>query len=419
MRQVIIQVPRGQGDEALRLAREHQGANLALHRATDGEDQVDLVRAAVANSRVEGLLDALERLPELHVTLIPRGVIALRPPPEQAPQQATDVGPRSPIEIYLSGLQSVGWWTAFVGYAAAAGVVVWIALFTEVVFLLTAAMLIAPFAGPAMNAALATARGDANLLGRSLLRYFAGLAVTIVVAFLLTVAMRQEMASGLMARMSLVASVAVLLPLVAGAAGALNLCQSERDSLVSGAATGMLVAASLAPPAGIVGTGLALGELGMVRSAAFVLLLQVVGINLAGALVFRLYGVSPCGARFDRGKARVSRAAWLAALALGSGLLAWQFAERPALLRSSEAQRAAAGVRDAVRASGLARLVQVDASFPRTGLAGEERLLLRVTVEGDTREAERIAAALRAAIALQLREAQDVTPLIDITVLEP
>lgn len=45
---------------------------------------------------------------------------------------------------------------------------------------------------------------------------------------------------------------AVLLPLAAGAAGALNLFQSERSSLVSGAATGMLVAASLAPPAGII-----------------------------------------------------------------------------------------------------------------------------------------------------------------------
>jgi uncharacterized membrane protein len=36
-------------------------------------------------------------------------------------------------------------------------------------------MLIAPFAGPAMNAAIATARGDGKLLRRSLFRYFSAL----------------------------------------------------------------------------------------------------------------------------------------------------------------------------------------------------------------------------------------------------
>jgi hypothetical protein len=48
--------------------------------------------------------------------------------------------------------------------------------------------------------------------------------------------------------------------IVLGAAGALNLCQSERSSLVSGAATGMLVAASLAPQAGLIRMGAAIGE---------------------------------------------------------------------------------------------------------------------------------------------------------------
>jgi uncharacterized hydrophobic protein (TIGR00271 family) len=162
----------------------------------------------------------------------------------------------------------------FLSYAGLAGVVVWIGLFTETVYLLTAAMLIAPFAGPAMNAALATARGDAELLGRSVARYFAALALTIAVAFALSLLLQQQIATGLMIQTSFLSSVAVLLPLTAGAAGALNLCQSERSSLVSGAATGMLVAASLAPPAGLVGMGAAIGEWDMVKSAAFLLILR-------------------------------------------------------------------------------------------------------------------------------------------------
>ncbi len=39
-----------------------------------------------------------------------------------------------------------------------------------------------------------------------------------------------------------------------------NFVQSERSSLVSGAAVGMQVAASLAPPAGLVGMAIAIGR---------------------------------------------------------------------------------------------------------------------------------------------------------------
>jgi len=48
-----------------------------------------------------------------------------------------------------------------------------------------------------------------------------------------------------------ISSVGALLPLVAGAAGALNQMQAQSNSLVSGTAVGLLVAAALAPPAGL------------------------------------------------------------------------------------------------------------------------------------------------------------------------
>nr|MDP8995239.1 TIGR00341 family protein [Pseudomonadota bacterium] len=173
MRQLIVRVPRGCGGKVIETARRHGGANLAAVEATAGDEAYDTVIVHTPNAQVEGLLGALEPIPELHVTLLPSGVITLEPPAEQAPQQALDVQPRSPIEVFLGGLQSVGAWKGFLGYAAVSGVVVWIGLATETLYLLTAAMLIAPFAGPAMNAALASARGDPELLGRSILRYFA------------------------------------------------------------------------------------------------------------------------------------------------------------------------------------------------------------------------------------------------------
>jgi uncharacterized hydrophobic protein (TIGR00271 family) len=257
MRQLLIQVPRGTGEEVLEIAQKYDGANLAQFQVTGSDGAIDLAIIHVSNSKVEGLLGELEDLPELHVTLIPRGVMPLQPPAFEAPEQVTNVEPRSPIEIFLAGLQSVGSWKGFLGYAAVAGVVVWIGLFTNTNYLLVAAMLIAPFAGPAMNVAIATARGDITLLKRSLIRYFAALGVAIVIGWLLSLILQQQVITELMLATNTVSAVAVLIPLVSGTAGALNLVQSERSSLVSGAAAGMLVSVSLAPPAALVGMAIA------------------------------------------------------------------------------------------------------------------------------------------------------------------
>jgi hypothetical protein len=219
MRLLLIQVPQGKGEKVLELAGQYDGMNLATFGAQGKDGPVDLANVHVSNDKVELLLDELQQLPELNVTVIPRGVITLQPPASDAPQQVIDVNPRSPLEIFFSGLQSIGSWKGYLGYAAAASVIVWIGLFTNTIYLLTASMLIAPFAGPAMNAAVSTARGDWVLLYRSLLRYFAALALTIVLAALLSLVLDQKIATTLMISTSQLSSVSVLLPLVAGAAG--------------------------------------------------------------------------------------------------------------------------------------------------------------------------------------------------------
>ncbi|WP_420807087.1 DUF389 domain-containing protein [Trichormus azollae] len=98
---------------------------------------------------------------------------------------------------------------------------------------------------------------------------------------------------------------AVILPLAVRAAGALNLVQSDRSSLVSGAATGILVAASLAPPVGIVGIAGTVGRWDMAISGLFLLFLQQSGINFSAALLFRVFRLSAQGTRYQHGKKRV------------------------------------------------------------------------------------------------------------------
>ncbi|NEQ24645.1 MAG: DUF389 domain-containing protein [Microcoleus sp. SIO2G3] len=422
MRQLLVQVPRGCGQQVLDIANACKGANLAQFEATGNDQLLDVVIVHVSNGKVEELLEKLESLPNLHVTLLPRGVIALQPPASSAPQQVKDVEARSPIEIFLSGLQSVGSWKGFLGYAAAAGVVVWIGLFTNTSYLLVAAMLIAPFAGPAMNAAIATARGDGQLLRRSLYRYFAALAVTIVVAGVLSLILQQEVVTSSMNATSTVSAVAVLLPLVAGAAGALNLVQSERSSLVSGAAVGMLVAASLAPPAGVVGMASAMGRWDMAVNGVFVLLLQLVGINLSASLMFRTYGLSAQGVRYNRGKRWLFSSALAVTVLVLLGLLTWQFSTSPELQRGSREQRATAQIQKVVNDSGLAKMVEANVRFTPANIKGQNTLLGTVYVQrqaGVTKSSEEIRFLLTSTIQRQLLEQGfNVTPLIDVSVLE-
>lgn len=421
MRQLIIQVPRGNGTAVIDIAKSHNGVNLARFEG-NADEAIDVVIVHVSNREVGKVLEELQDLPKVHITLIPTGVMALQPPTSEAPQQVVDVEERSPIEIFLSGLQSVGSWRGFLSYAALAGFVVWIGLYTNTAYLLVAAMLIAPFASPAMNTAIATASGDRQLLGRSILRYFAALSVTIATTWLLSLILRQEMPTTLMLESSQVSAVAVILPLAAGAAGALSLVQSQQSSLVSGAATGMLVAASLAPPAGIVGMASAIGRWDMVTSELFLLFLQLCGINFSAALLFRIYGLSPQGTRYQRGKKGVFFSALAITVTALAGLLTWQFSHSPNLQRSSLAQRANAEVQKTVKQVGLAKLVESNVRFTRSNIAGQDTLLCLVYVQRQPEmkeSAEEIRDRLTQSIQTQLlKQDFNATPLVDVNVLE-
>jgi len=423
MRQLIVQVQRGYGKDVLSIAKEHNGTNLAQIEANNSDRNLDVVILHISNSKVEGFLAQLEQLPDAQITLLPSGIMALHPPPNQAAEQVTNVEFRSPVEVFLSGLQSIGSWKGFLGYAAVAGVVVWIGLYTNTVYLLTAAMLIAPFAGPAMNVAIATARGDRKLLGRGILRYFSALGVTIIITAILSVLFRQAIATPQMVERSQVSAVAVLLPLAAGAAGALNLVQSERSSLVSGAATGMLVAASLAPPAGVVGMSIAIGRWDMMTGGIFLLLLQLCGINLSAALLFRWLGLSTRGARYSRGRKIVFPITLVLTVMALIGLLSWQLSNPPSLQRASLAQRANAEIQQVVGQESSAQLVESNVRFTRSNISGQNTLLTVLYVQRSPDATESDAAIrdrLTQAIQARLIEQQiDVTPLVSIVVLEP
>jgi uncharacterized hydrophobic protein (TIGR00271 family) len=422
MRQLMIHTQQSTREHVFEIAAQMGATNMAAMPMEGRSGPGELIIAQVPNSAVGPLLNELQKLTDVTVTITPQGTMPLRPPASEAPKQVTDVSPRSPIEIFLSGLQSIGSWKGFLLYAAAGSIVAWIGLYSNTIYLLVAAMLIAPFAGPAMNAAIGTARGDWQLLRQSLVRYVVSLGLAILVSAGLSFVMRQEIATSTMVDVSQVSIAAILLALTAGAAGASNLVQSERDSLVSGAAVGMLVAASLAPPASLIGMSMVIGRWGMASDGLFLLLLQLAGINLAGAFTLRLYGLSPKGVRYPRGYPWVSTSAFTATILLLAGLLLVQLWENPFLERSTISTRAEHVIREVVVQSGMATLVEANARFTRPS-AGEQNVLLCVVYVQQSDQSPVPDSRIRSSLTKRIRdrmrqEGWNVDPLIDVTVLQ-
>lgn len=422
MRQLTVKVPRGRGRDVMDIARQHEGVNLSQLNSQDGDKSWDLVIIHVANYSAGDLISAVEEIPDRQMTLYSGEVFPMSPPPSAVSNQITDVEPRSPLEVWLNGLQSIGSWKGFIGYTVAASVVAWIGMFTNTIYLLIAAMLIAPFAGPAMNVAIATASGDRTLLSRNLIRYGTSIGLTVLVTTLLSLIMGLEIATNTMTDVSKVSTVTVLLPLVTGAAGALNLIQAQNDNLVSGTAVGLLVAASLAPPAGLTGMAIALGRWDMVVNALFLLSLQLVGINLAGSLVFRLYGLEPIGARYQHGESTIFYGSLAITTVLLIGLLIWQFSGSLNLQRSSLEERSVTQVEAVLSESGLASLVEANVRFTRPQAENRRPTLLGVIYvqpqPNVTAPTEEISQKLTRAIQQRLNAKYEVTPLISVVVLE-
>ena len=127
----MFRVPRGEGERVVAAAEERGGMNLTVLEAKKGGHLLDLVFVYVSNREVEGLMRDLKSVADLHVVLQPSGTLPLHPPTGRAAQQVLDIQPLSPIEVFLSGLQSIGAWTGFLGYAAAASAVAWVGLYTN------------------------------------------------------------------------------------------------------------------------------------------------------------------------------------------------------------------------------------------------------------------------------------------------
>ena len=422
MRSITVRLPQGNGEKCAEIAMEHDALDATYWTAYHIGEKVDIVSIQIRNESVQELLKAIEKYHPEAITLDPHEILLFRPPISNVSEFLLNLEHRSPIEVFLMGLQSISSWRNFAVYAIAGAIIVWIAFFSNSIYLLIAAMLVSPFAGPAMNVAMATATGDINLLRENIVRYFAAISFTVTISAILTLLSDQNFTTDLMLNVGHLSSVAALLPVVAGIAGSFTLIQSERSSLVSGSTVGMLVTTSLAPPAGLLGMVLAMQRWDLVTNAVFILILQLIGINLGGSIMFRLFGLNSSLSRFERGKKWIFYKSLLITSVGLIGLLFWQFSGTINLQRISEETRVTQNAYDVVQQSELVIPIEVNANFYSTENYGENTLLVNIFAHiSETNEFSEEATKIvltEKIIAIIKEQNPDIVPFINITLLK-
>lgn len=410
-------------DAVAELGDEHGGG--AWHHAVrvEGGDGWSAVQVSLPNRAVGRFVGAVQdRVPEAEFSIPVGETLPVRTPLSDVHDRVARVTRRSAFELVLDVLQSVGTWRGLLLYAAISGLVASYGVIFGIPFLLTAAMLIAPFGAPAMVCVVGLTMGDAWMLRRGAVRFFGALLVLAAAGALLGLAYGLDGSTSMMELLTNLSEWSALLGVAGGMAGAQALVQAERDSMVTATATGFLVAVSLAPPAAVLGLAAAIGRWDHVGLMAFLVLLTAVGILLGGWAALRLSGVGPH--EFSGGHGR-SRGQWWrvggVALAL-VGLVLWQV-DRGAGFRKADLTREAERiVRQSAAAAESFHLLRAEAEFTPGDDRGDRRegfvvdVLVTPAAPGSAADLSAAEDDLRATIHDRIvAEMEDVVPYVNLT----
>ncbi|MDQ3556665.1 MAG: DUF389 domain-containing protein [Gemmatimonadota bacterium] len=423
MRQLHVQVRAGRTQRVLALANEHKAFSPTAVRAEreDGEEW-SMIFLNLPNDRVGSLVWAIrDEVEDAQFVIIPRGSLPIQPPFTEVDPTLRDVSRRSTLELVLDSLQSIGSWKGMLLYAAFSGVVAAYGVIFNISYLLVAAMLIAPMGAPIMVSVVGVALGDWKMFGRGALRFVSAIVVLVASAVALGFAYGLSFSTSIMEQITSLSSWGVAVALVAGAAGAQSQVQSDRTSLVTGTATGFLIAAALSPASAVLGLALTIGRWDYAALMGFQLGLQFVAITFGGWLSLLVHGVHPDDPSTGRGSAR-----WRALLAAGVGvalvlLVAWQTRQTPRFLKADLSREAVDLARGATDGIPGVRLIGADARFTRPDLqpGSAETLLVEMTVENTAGASdEQVTTAVRSALERRIRaEMPRVVPFVAVTVL--
>ena len=262
----------------------------------------------------EGFLDACEdrfgNLEGFRLILLPvdASLPAVEKETEKPPEpEAKTVGIFRRIsrqELYEKVLQGSELTPLYLLLAVLSAVVAAIGLLRGDVAIIIGAMVIAPFLGPNVALALATTLADTKLATRAALANAVGILIVMAISVAIGGVFGASPTLPQVASRTQVGLGDIILAVAVGTAGVLSMTAGVAAVLV-----GVMIAVALLPPMVAFGMLLGAGHTAAALGALSLLLVYVIGINLAGVTTFLVQGIRPA-TWWEAQKAR--RATWTA-----------------------------------------------------------------------------------------------------------
>ncbi|WP_246999105.1 TIGR00341 family protein [Halosolutus gelatinilyticus] len=308
-------------DEVMAVLERHD-LTYSLADDADGEDRTITIPAP--EHAVEPLEDDLTSVP-CDITIVveePMAVVGSDwegPSPRQGEWLSFERISRSELRSKArSQLPSL---VIFVAMTAISGVVATTGVLLNSIAVLVGAMVIAPLLGPAMASSVATVLDERRLFARGVKLQLTGIGVATTSALVFAMFARTstvvatavdlEASLGLGSH-GLPPSLLVTVAVCSGIAGGLGMATTGITDLI-----GVMIAAAIMPPIGVVGVGVAWGEPVVVLGSLVVVAVNLIAINVGAIATLWTVGFHPT----DHSRIRTTRAAILRRTALLTVLL--------------------------------------------------------------------------------------------------
>jgi uncharacterized hydrophobic protein (TIGR00341 family) len=265
-------------------------------------EEQTLVNILVKTEDSEPLIDLFDKNfsiePGFRLILLPvaASVPRVEEPEEKSPEQAKEEPSKeekSPArvsreELYTQISATSKLSLGYVVMVVLSAIVTAIGLLNNNVAVVIGAMVIAPLLGPNMALALATTLGDRDLARKSLKTNIIGILTGLIFSFILGLFLTVDVTNPQIVSRTQIELIDLALALASGIAGVLAFTTGAPTSII-----GVMVAVALMPP--LVTLGLMLGSQNFVLAlgALWLLLTNIICVNLAGVLTFWVQGVRP------------------------------------------------------------------------------------------------------------------------------
>ncbi|MBN2541752.1 TIGR00341 family protein [bacterium] len=273
---------------------------IGVWRETIKENQAH-VQLLVPAEACEPIIDILEKqlsgVKGFRIVIIPVAASIPRPKEKEEPEPeetkpdklaAVKTARVSREELYADIAETIKLNWVYITLVALSTIVAAAGLLKDNVAVTIGAMVIAPLLGPNVGLSLATTLGDVDLTWTALrsnaVGIFTALVMSVVLGFLIGV----DPTASEIATRTQVDLGDIALALAAGSAGALAFTTGIPTMLV-----GVMVAVALLPPLVVLGLLIGAGYFSQAWGALFLLLTNLICVNLSGVLTFLAQGVRP------------------------------------------------------------------------------------------------------------------------------